>query len=286
MNSKLLHELILHPEKATIEQALLVHELVVKYPFFQTARVLHLKLLSISDYPAFVKQLPLVATYAGDRKKLYYYINPQKQQAVSTPELPNPLSANSDSEVVDRSSLANAADMEPNKNLKEETESSEVQIVGEKKEKSETLSFAQWLDSMASNSLEEMAPRKEISISKKQYKEEKTNELHRPDIGLTNERWSLIDSFLKEYRPSTPKSDPPETKESKEVMDLSIQKTVEEKEIITETLAQIFLAQKNYEKAIEIFEKLGLKYPEKNVYFAGLIKKARKQKNKEFKKKK
>ena len=39
----------------------------------------------------------------------------------------------------------------------------------------------------------------------------------------------------------------------------------------TETLAQIYLEQEYPERAIEIYSKLSLRYPEKSVYFAALI---------------
>ena len=39
----------------------------------------------------------------------------------------------------------------------------------------------------------------------------------------------------------------------------------------TETLAKIYLKQKRYDHALEIFRSLSLKYPEKNVYFADQI---------------
>jgi hypothetical protein len=39
----------------------------------------------------------------------------------------------------------------------------------------------------------------------------------------------------------------------------------------TETLAQIYVRQRRYEKALEIIKKLSLNYPEKNIYFADQI---------------
>lgn len=42
-------------------------------------------------------------------------------------------------------------------------------------------------------------------------------------------------------------------------------------ELLTETLANIFMSQKKYDKAIDAFEKLSLKFPEKNSYFAARI---------------
>ena len=51
---------------------------------------------------------------------------------------------------------------------------------------------------------------------------------------------------------------------------------------MTETLAKVFVKQKKFRKAIEAYEILGLKYPEKNSLFANQIreiKKLKKQKN-------
>ena len=49
-------------------------------------------------------------------------------------------------------------------------------------------------------------------------------------------------------------------------------------EFCTETLAQIYLEQDYPDKAIEIYSKLSLRYPEKSVYFAALIDEINKKK--------
>ena len=46
---------------------------------------------------------------------------------------------------------------------------------------------------------------------------------------------------------------------------------VDNEEFVTETLAEIHVKQGNYPKAIQIYEKLILKFPEKNVFFASRI---------------
>jgi tetratricopeptide (TPR) repeat protein len=48
-----------------------------------------------------------------------------------------------------------------------------------------------------------------------------------------------------------------------------------DEEICTETLAHIYFAQGFYQRAIEIYNKLILYYPEKNLYFATLIEKCK-----------
>lgn len=50
-------------------------------------------------------------------------------------------------------------------------------------------------------------------------------------------------------------------------------------DLATETLANVYLKQGNVAHAIEIYEKLILKFPEKRAYFAGLIEKTKKEHN-------
>lgn len=87
--------------------------------------------------------------------------------------------------------------------------------------------------------------------------------------------YSLIDRFLSSNSGSLKRNSPgnilEENNNYKNVIEKS---TTEDDELITETLANIYLQQKNYEKAIHAFEKLRLKYPGKSVYFATRIKEA------------
>ena len=79
----------------------------------------------------------------------------------------------------------------------------------------------------------------------------------------------MIDSFIE-------KADSLErigTKETKLSGDVSIESTVESEGILTETYADLLIDQKKYEKAIEVYNKLILKFPEKKTYFAIQIKK-------------
>ena len=79
----------------------------------------------------------------------------------------------------------------------------------------------------------------------------------------------LIDKFIS----TSPRIEPKREKTDQPVEDLSQQFIEEEGGFVTETLARIYINQGYYSKAIDIYEKLSLKFPEKSGYFAIQIEK-------------
>lgn len=95
------------------------------------------------------------------------------------------------------------------------------------------------------------------------------------DIKLTDKRkkqWELLDKII-ENEPGPIKlktsESPPVFYQSERAARESL---LESEEFVTETLANIYLAQGHYSKAIRVFEILSLKIPQKNAYFADKIK--------------
>jgi len=84
----------------------------------------------------------------------------------------------------------------------------------------------------------------------------------------------LIERFLRDApRISRPK------KEFFNPVNLAARSLEENEGFYTETYASICLKQGNVTKALKIYEKLSLKFPEKSSYFAGLIEKIKKKQN-------
>jgi hypothetical protein len=107
---------------------------------------------------------------------------------------------------------------------------------------SETFSFNEWL---------QLSIKKEINREKKV-----TTKLSKKD---------LIDSFIQ----NNPKITPIKTAVSKEIF---IKKNTQQSQLMTATLAKVYLEQKKYENAIQAYRILSLKYPEKSGFFANQIK--------------
>ena len=79
---------------------------------------------------------------------------------------------------------------------------------------------------------------------------------------------SLIDKFIESNPKISPISTGPEEHTNEPItQEIDVTET-----IFTESLAKIYIKQKQYDKAKRIFERLNLKFPEKSSYFADQIK--------------
>jgi Na+/phosphate symporter len=94
------------------------------------------------------------------------------------------------------------------------------------------------------------------------------------DVPKVEKKLDLIDQFIK----NSPKIEfsNEEKTESQIMIDTKIKD-----ELITETLAKIYVSQKKFNKAIKAYDILSLKYPKKSSFFADQIVYIKKLKNKD-----
>ena len=88
----------------------------------------------------------------------------------------------------------------------------------------------------------------------------------KPAKSSLEDKIKLIDTFL-ENQPKIPP-----VRQDQPKVDLSENNEFNKEELMTETLAKVYLQQKKYKKALYAYKILSLKYPEKNTFFADQIK--------------
>lgn len=260
MNKQQLITYLEHPEEITPDVVPQLKELLKVYPFFQTGHVLLLKSMYNLNDVLYENYLAKLAVYAGNRELLYDYILGKKQKVLDEPNtLPTLVSKQ---EIVEEN--------KPKTKEKQDSYFDSVTVSNDyfslshsSENSSEDAfdgvhSFSHWLEMM---SQKRSTPPEETPAKR-------------------NKKWELIDSFIKE-KPEIRSPKPDGANMHDEIHDLTEKSSAETEEFMTETLARIYIKQKNYSKALHIFKKLSLKYPEKSIYFAGQIKIIEQLKNNE-----
>ncbi len=221
------------------EQTHALEEIVESYPYFQAARALHLKGLKTIKSFKYNNALRDTAAHTADRSLLFDLIHSE-------------VFTNSTKSQIDETANLSSKEVEETAVIESEEKTYETDMeiaIGTPLEfnAKEKHSFAVWL---------------ELTSAKPIIREESTSE------GETkkSKKTALIDRFLE----NNPKIIARKDYDSN--LDIKSSVEIDEKEIMTETLARVYTEQKKYEQALKAYSILCLKYPEKNGFFAGQMK--------------
>ena len=268
MNATQFIDYLENPSTITESSTLELESLIEKFPYFQSAHLLHLKGLHKNKSVSYPEALKTTAAYASDRKKLYELIMREdlheqiklvEEYSSDKKHVPvidvSPLEAQILQEAVNASIKLEVSQkyIEEDDEVIAATESSPApKSTASPKpipfDLSGTMSFNQWLRVSSGES---------PATTKSLGEEEDTS--------------SLINKFIE----TSPKVGDLKASTGKQPffspIDTARLSLIDDSSFVTETLAGIYEAQGYLDKAIKAYELLGLKYPEKRDTFAARI---------------
>lgn len=233
MSANTLTRLLEHPESIDIQDVSMLETLVKEYPYFSVAQVLLAVGMMRENHEKAQQQLQKAAAMAPNRNVL-------RKLCTQLPDeyVPQPV----ENEVIPEKTI-----LIPEIDLGGTPEdlNREMALLEEKKK-----------------SLDELKAIIENKIAKLE-KQKKTTKKTEKKLSKAE----IIDKFIIENPSiSRPKQ------EFFNPISAAQESVIDQENIVSETLAMIYEKQGYYEKAISIYEKLKLKYPEKSIIFAGQIK--------------
>ncbi len=258
--------LINKPDAINEKQTESLSHVLEEFPYFQSARALHLKGLYNQNSFKYNYALKVTAAHTTDRTVLFDFITSDTFTAIQRGYYDQKVKELLDINVVESELIVTEKELVEtdtpevssvnsiNNPLTEET--AEIKIVEEKLQigkpldfsNNERHSFQEWLQ------LSRIKPIiREDDTKSGDYLNEKQKKIN------------LIDQFIE----TNPKISPLK-KDASPNLSFELNKE-DDSMLMTETLAKVYLEQKKYQKAIQAYEILILKYPEKITFFADRI---------------
>ncbi|WP_264519617.1 tetratricopeptide repeat protein [Flavobacterium sp. N1994] len=248
------------PEAINDKHAQTLENVLMAFPYFQSARVLRLKHLYNQDSFNYNYALKVSAAYTTDRSVLFDFITSDSFVSIQKglyekklEELMNMSVVGSEHLIVEaKESTIDPLEQSILTSIKEATTTEEQKVaeklaIGKPLEfsRDEKHSFQEWLQLSRFKPIE----RAENPVAVVDEKKKKL---------------ALIDKFIE--------NNPKITPIAKDAVVPTIETVPEDTSyLMTETLARVYLEQKKYSKAIQAYEILILKYPEKSSFFADRI---------------
>ena len=291
MNTRDYITLLNKPYSLSERQTAALEQVLAEFPYLQSARAIQLKGLYNQDSFRYNTELKKTAAHTTDRSVLFDFITSEqftsidKEHFDTTQKTIEALPVKESEEItatpkdkvkesikrtIKESAVEAEIESSPKSPQTQETEkeAKNTEKSAEEKlkigkpipfNKSETHSFSEWLQ------LSKITP-----INREENNEEKADEADKTDAPPTSssgldKKLEIIDRFIE----SNPKITPVKTATAP-ATNLG-GRSEDNNSLMTETLAKVYLEQKKYSKAIQAYEILILKYPEKSVFFADRI---------------
>lgn len=289
--------LLSHPNAVSERQVSALEKIVEEFPYFQSARALRLKGLYNQDSFKYNGELKVTAAHTTDRSVLFEYITSENFMAINKAffaekearinaikvheiEILNPVKKEEPVKIdpLEQSILTSIREASASKPQQAEEEKA-IEIpqqetkpeipeesIEEKLEigkplefsRGEKHSFQEWLQLSTFKPIQ----REETPIESE--KTANTEEISEID-SEKKKKLEIIDRFIE----ANPKISP--VKNTTPISLISERNSQDNSYLMTETLAKVYLEQKKYQKAIQAYEILILKYPEKSHFFADRI---------------
>ncbi|WP_310380823.1 tetratricopeptide repeat protein [Flavobacterium sp.] len=259
------------PDAIQEKQTEALGQVLDEFPYFQSARALRLKGLYNQNSFKYNYALKVTAAHTTDRTVLFDFITSDTFTAIQKGLYDKKILELLDIRVVDSEIIESEIKLEPKINTIEESiitsikESEQINQIENSKTAEENLeigkpldfsltekhSFQEWLQLSRTQPINRTAENGDDTVSK--FDEKKKKKL------------DLIDKFIE----ASPKISALK-QESTSNLVFENNKT-DHTYLMTETLARVYLEQKKYQRAIQAYEILILKYPEKSSFFADRI---------------
>lgn len=294
--------LINNPNAINDIQSINLEKIVQEFPYFQSARALYLKGLYNQNSFKYNYALKITAAHTTDRSVLFDFITsdtfttiqkglydkkvaelldikvkeseifvdgePRLEPRINTIEesiltsIKNASPSTQETEVIEEIVTNKDNELEVVETVEPTASEKSEEIILEKLElgkpleflKSEKHSFQEWLQ-----------------LSKFQpivRDEKKVNQENPSEVDFEKQKKNrLIDTFIQ----TNPKISPVNKHDTAPISIVLEPSSADNSYLMTETLARVYLEQKKYQKAIQAYEILILKYPEKSSFFADRI---------------
>ena len=245
--------------------------LIEKYPFFQLPRFFYTKSLKDQNKDDLNLALNQLALYTADRVVLKENIE-SKFESLKKIEV-----LTSDVEAIVKDSKSQNESPTEEKSIDIKKVHQKVKTKVDETEKKDALKAGENISQVPRRETKAI---KSVHISKNLKMDfldwiQFTKDKKITDIIESEKKEPLIDklNIIDRFIEADPKI-PPVGKN--EIIDPIVKQDFNSEELMTESLAKVLVKQKKFKKAIRAYKILSLKYPEKNVFFAGQIQKIKK----------